>query len=85
MFASSSRLSCTRTAAALADLQPLLDDRSLRHYYLLPAVHGHVLLDAGDNEAAAECFQRALALPCSEPERRFLERKLAECTSDPPH
>jgi RNA polymerase sigma-70 factor (ECF subfamily) len=72
------------TEAALAALQPLLDDRSLRHYYLLPAVHGHVLIDAGDNRAAAECFQRALVLPCSEPERRFLQKKLAECSVPPP-
>jgi RNA polymerase sigma-70 factor (ECF subfamily) len=65
--------------AALAALRPLVEDRSLRNYYLLPAVQGRLLLDLGDREAAADCFRQALARPCSEPEKRFLQRKLKEC------
>jgi RNA polymerase sigma-70 factor, ECF subfamily len=65
--------------AALASLRPLLEDRSLRNYYLLPAVRGRLLFEIGDREAAADCFREALERPCSEPEKRFLQRKLAAC------
>jgi RNA polymerase sigma-70 factor, ECF subfamily len=65
--------------AALAALRPLVEDRSLRNYYLLPAVQGRLLLDLGDHEAATDCFRQALARPCSEPEKRFLQRKLEQC------
>jgi RNA polymerase sigma-70 factor, ECF subfamily len=64
--------------AALAELRPLSDNRSLRNYYLLPAVQGQLLLDIRDKPGAAQCFRQALERPCSEPERRFLQRKLAE-------
>ena len=63
----------------LAALRPLLDDRTLRNYYLLPAVQGRFLLDLGEREAAAECYREALHRPCSEPEKRFLRKKLEEC------
>ncbi len=65
--------------AALAALRPLIEDRSLRNYYLLPAVQGRLLRDLGDREAAADCFRQALERPCSEPEKRFLQRKLRDC------
>jgi RNA polymerase sigma-70 factor (ECF subfamily) len=63
---------------ALQELQTM-DEKSLRGYYLLPAVEGHLLLDVGNRESAAQCFRKALALPCSEPEKRFLQRKLTQC------
>lgn len=66
--------------AALTVLRPLVEDRSLRNYYLLPAVQGRLLLDLGDREAAADCFRQALTRPCSEPEKRFLQRRLREST-----
>lgn len=66
-------------AAALEAVAPLEQNPALRDYYLLPAVRGRLLLDLGDHASAAECFPQALARPCSEPERRFLRRKLAEC------
>jgi RNA polymerase sigma-70 factor (ECF subfamily) len=65
--------------AALAALQPLAANRSLRNYYLLPAVQGQLLLEIGDKLGASQCFRRALDRSCSEPERRFLQRKLNEC------
>ena len=65
--------------AALAELRPLADNRSLRNYYLLPAVQGQLLLDIEDKTGASQCFRQALDRPCSEPERRFLQRKLAQC------
>ena len=66
-------------AAALAELQPLSANRSLRNYYLLPAVHGQLLLEIGDKAGASRYFRQALDRPCSEPERRFLQRKLDQC------
>ncbi len=68
--------------AALDAIAPLARDASLRNYYLLPAVRGRLLLDLGERDAAAACFREALERPCSEPERRFLRRRLAECTSE---
>jgi RNA polymerase sigma-70 factor (ECF subfamily) len=69
-------------AAALRLLDSVLDDPALGSYYLLPAVRGRLLMDVGDRAAAAACFRQALELPCSEPERRYLARKLAECSAD---
>jgi RNA polymerase sigma-70 factor (ECF subfamily) len=63
--------------AALATIEPL----KLRDYYLLLAVRGHFLLELNRRVEAAECFRAALDCPCSEPERRFLRRKLAESSS----
>jgi RNA polymerase sigma-70 factor (ECF subfamily) len=66
--------------AALAELRTLSDNRTLRDYYLLPAVQGQLLLDIGDKPGAAQCFLQALERSCSDPERRFLQRKLAEAS-----
>jgi RNA polymerase sigma-70 factor (ECF subfamily) len=64
---------------ALEALHPLLQDPSLKRYYLLPVVVGHLLLELGQREEAAEQFRAALLQPCSEPERRLILRRLAEC------
>jgi RNA polymerase sigma-70 factor (ECF subfamily) len=66
-------------AEALAAIEPLANDPKLRDYYLLLAVRGHLLLDLGRPGEAAACFRDALECSCSEPERRFLRRKLGEC------
>ena len=66
-------------AEALAALEPLENDPKLRDYYLLLAVRGHLLLELGRRTEAAACFRAALDCPCSEPERRFLRRKLQTC------
>jgi RNA polymerase sigma-70 factor (ECF subfamily) len=60
--------------AALRAIEPL----SLPGYYLLLAVRGHLLLELGLTARAAECFRAALECPCSAPERRFLQRRLAD-------
>ena len=67
--------------AGLDALKPLLNEPSLKKYYLLPAVQGHLLLDLGHRSEAALHFQNALLQPCSDPERRLIQRRLAECTS----
>jgi RNA polymerase sigma-70 factor (ECF subfamily) len=53
----------------------------LKQYYLLPAVRGHLLMKLGEVSEAAKSFESALGCRCSQPERRFLERKLSECSA----
>ena len=66
-------------AEALDTLAPLERDPKLRRYYLLLAVRGQLLLELGRTSDAARAFKAALACPCSEPEQRFLRRKLQTC------
>jgi len=66
-------------AEALAVIAPLENDPKLRDYYLLLAVRGHLLMELGRRSEAAASFHAALKCPCSEPERRFLRRKLGDC------
>ncbi len=66
-------------AAALEVVERLQDDSKLGAYYLLLALRGHLLLEIGRRAEAAECFKAALDCRCSEPERRFLRRKLEQC------
>jgi RNA polymerase sigma-70 factor, ECF subfamily len=66
-------------AEGLAAIAPLENDPKLRDYYLLLAVRGHLLLELGRRAEAANSFRAALGCPCSEPERRFLQRKLDSC------
>lgn len=67
-------------AAALADLARLPAD-AMAGYYLLPSIRGSLLAQLGRHAEAATEFESALACPCSEPERRFLQRRLAACRS----
>lgn len=66
--------------AGLREIERLGDDPALRNYYLHPAARGQLWLQLGNLERAAESYRQALARPASEPERRFLSRKLKECT-----
>jgi RNA polymerase sigma-70 factor (ECF subfamily) len=68
-------------AEALAAVDLLAADSKLHNYYLLLAVRGRLLADLGRCDEAAACFRAALECRCSEPERRFLRRNLAECES----
>jgi RNA polymerase sigma-70 factor, ECF subfamily len=61
-------------AEALASIESL----NLPGYYLLLAVRGHLFLELGRREEATACFNEALACRCSEPERRFLRRKMEQ-------
>jgi RNA polymerase sigma-70 factor (ECF subfamily) len=63
--------------AALADLAALEHEPALSGYYLLPAVQGRLLAERGDHAGARRAFEAALSRPCSEPERRLLQRHLA--------
>jgi len=66
-------------AEALAAVEALRNDPKVRDYYLFLALHGHLLLELGRATQAAASFRAALECRCSEPERRFLRRKLAQC------
>jgi RNA polymerase sigma-70 factor (ECF subfamily) len=63
----------------LRALDAIQDDPALRGYYLLPATRADLLLRLGRREEAASCYQEALARLCTDPERRFLIRRLASC------
>jgi RNA polymerase sigma-70 factor (ECF subfamily) len=70
-------LSRTRgAAAALAAIAPLESEPLLNGYYLLPSVKARFLTEIGDRPGAAAAYREALARPCTEPERRFLIRRL---------
>jgi RNA polymerase sigma-70 factor, ECF subfamily len=62
----------------LAAVELIANDPALARYYLLPATMGELAGESGDLARAAACFRAALACECSQPERRFLERRLRE-------
>jgi RNA polymerase sigma-70 factor, ECF subfamily len=63
---------------ALRELAGLDREPALATYYLLPAVKGRLLTECGHRDAALRAFEAALQLPCSEPERRLLRRRIEE-------
>jgi RNA polymerase sigma-70 factor (ECF subfamily) len=63
-------------AAALAALDALSAEPAMKSYYLLPAVRADFLRRLGRSAEAAACYQEALTYSCTEPERRFLLRRL---------
>ena len=65
--------------AGLQELEPIAHDPALRDYLPLPATLGALWLRAGEKALAAQHFARALELPATMPEKRFLLRKLTEC------
>jgi RNA polymerase sigma-70 factor (ECF subfamily) len=68
--------------AGLRALEPLSQEPSLESYYLLPAARADLLRQLGRLEEAAGCYRAALAVTCTEPERRFLMRRLEAIHGD---
>ncbi len=64
--------------AGLAALDPIADDPRLRDYHLHHAARATFLAELGDCDAARAAYSRALACPCSAPERRFLTQRLTQ-------
>jgi RNA polymerase sigma-70 factor (ECF subfamily) len=64
--------------AALAALEKVADHRAMQGYYLLPALRAELLTRGGDLARARHSYRQALECRCSEPERRFLEKRLLE-------
>jgi RNA polymerase sigma-70 factor (ECF subfamily) len=69
--------------AALASLDQLSAEPALKNYYLLPAVRADFLRRLGRHVEAVACYHEALTYPCTEPERRFLLRRIDGLTTDP--
>jgi len=67
---------CHGPHAGLSALEEIDAHSSLRNYHLLPAVAAELWRQAGNNERAAEAYERALECPSSAPERAFLEDQL---------
>jgi RNA polymerase sigma-70 factor (ECF subfamily) len=65
-------------AAALDAIAPLEHEPALAQYFLLHCVKARLLSQLGDARGAAAAYRAALERPCSDPERRFLERALRE-------
>ncbi len=63
--------------AALAEVEALAGAAKLKAYHLFLTVRGYFLAQVGRTDEAAECYRSALDLQCSEPERRFVRRKLS--------
>ena len=63
-------------AAALALLQPVVDERPLRDYPYTHAIHGAILEDLGRRAEAIAAYRRALSLTDNRHERAHLGRRL---------
>lgn len=62
--------------AGLAVIESLQSHLALRGYYLLPATLGWLHERAHAAEDARRCYRSALECRCTEPERRFLQRRI---------
>jgi len=65
-------------AAGLAAIDVALSDGALAGYHLAHAARADMLRRLGKTADARESYRRALELARQEPERRFLEKRLAE-------
>jgi RNA polymerase sigma factor (sigma-70 family) len=72
-------------APALAMLQPLLQDRRVRHHHRLHAVRGHLLEMDGRVDEAHEAYVTAARLATSIPEQRYLNGRAAEVLAESRH
>ena len=68
-------------AAGLALVDALAADGQLAGYHLLTATRADLLRRLGRLEDAAASYREALAMATTEPERRFLARRLDEVTA----
>lgn len=66
--------------AGLEHIDALFTRGDLADYYLAHSARADLCRRLGKAEEARESYRRALALARQEPERRFLERRLAELT-----
>ncbi|MFF6983197.1 RNA polymerase sigma factor [Streptomyces sp. NPDC008343] len=69
------------TDAGLALVAELEEEGDLTGYHLLPATRADLLRRSGRTDEAAQAYRSALELVENDAERRFLERRLAECRS----
>ncbi|HSE98684.1 MAG TPA: sigma-70 family RNA polymerase sigma factor [Blastocatellia bacterium] len=62
--------------AGIKALEEIGSHPSMAHYYLLPATLGELWSEVGESDRASAFYRTALSCSCSEPERRFLIKKL---------
>jgi RNA polymerase sigma-70 factor (ECF subfamily) len=72
-------------ASGLLLLDALAAEDSLPRFHLLAAARADMLRRLGRHTEAADAYRQALALVGNEPERRFLERRLAAATATSGH
>jgi RNA polymerase sigma-70 factor (ECF subfamily) len=65
--------------AGIKELESFGNLPAMQSYYLLPATLADFHLQKDESRKAAKYYHQALALASTEPERRFLLRKLSEC------
>ena len=65
-------------AAGLVLIEAILDRGDLQDYRLAHAARAELCRRLGRKKEARDSFERALSLTRQEPERRFLERRIAE-------
>ncbi len=65
-------------AAGLAGIDAILERGELREYHLAWTARGELFRRLARYPEAGECYRQALALARQEPERRHIERRLAE-------
>jgi RNA polymerase sigma-70 factor (ECF subfamily) len=68
-------------AAGLALIDEILARGELAEYHLAHAARADLCRRLGDKLAAVASYERALALVQQEPERQFLQRRIAELSS----
>lgn len=71
--------------AGLREIEAIQAHHAMRDYYLLPAVEAELWRELGKHEPAITAYQRALACPCTEPERRFLLKRVQSMTGQVVH
>ncbi|HEX3878049.1 MAG TPA: sigma-70 family RNA polymerase sigma factor [Bryobacteraceae bacterium] len=67
----------------LKELEKIEHHPALERYHLLPAALAVLWREAGNEARAAEYFDKALALECSAPERRHLQKLSGRVTQEP--
>lgn len=66
----------------LALIDEIEEDGGLEDYYLMHAARADLLRRTRSFEAAASAYEKALALCHTEPERRYLAKRLAEMRAE---
>ena len=64
--------------AGLRVIDKLMDNKELQEYHLLHAARADLFRRLNQLQDAIRCYQQALDLVQQEPERRFLQQRLAE-------
>lgn len=67
---------------ALAELEKFREDPQLKNYNLFYTTQGYLLAAIGERAKAAACYRVAISLTANEPVRRFIQKKIAELSTE---